>query len=126
MLEVSNNNLNANVQSSVRASNDGAAQNVRQNASNASRQVIANKQNSNDGVQNVGEKLTQVTQKLNEQMTELDTNVRFGFNDELGTMYITVTEKNTGRVIRQIPSEEAMKLMEHFKSAIGLLYDKEN
>ncbi|EAJ1168751.1 flagellar protein FlaG [Campylobacter jejuni] len=67
-----------------------------------------------------------ITKKLNEQMDSLDTNVRFGYSDKIGSMYISVTEKSTGREIRQIPSEEAMRLAEYFRDVIGMIFDKES
>ncbi|EHZ5095743.1 flagella length regulator FlaG [Campylobacter coli] len=76
--------------------------------------------------QGLSEKLANITKKLNEQMDSLDTNVRFGYSDEIGSMYISVTEKSTGREIRQIPSEEAMRLAEYFKDVIGMIFDKES
>ncbi|EKT7745736.1 flagella length regulator FlaG [Campylobacter coli] len=76
--------------------------------------------------QGLSEKLANITKKLNEQMDSLDTNVRFGYSDKIGSMYISVTEKSTGREIRQIPSEEAMRLDEYFKDVIGMIFDKES
>lgn len=38
----------------------------------------------------------------------------------------SVTEKSTGREIRQIPSEEAMRLAEYFRDVIGMIFDKES
>ncbi|MGQ2680724.1 FlaG family protein [Campylobacter coli] len=76
--------------------------------------------------QGVSEKLADITKKLNEQMDSLDTNVRFGYSDKIGSMYISVTEKSTGREIRQIPSEEAIRLAEYFKDVIGMIFDKES
>ncbi|EAK2254367.1 flagellar protein FlaG [Campylobacter coli] len=83
-------------------------------------------QEGDDGQQRgVSEKLADITKKLNEQMDSLDTNVRFGYSDKIG-MYISVTEKSTGREIRQIPSEEAMRLAEYFRDVIGMIFDKES
>ncbi|EAJ1644682.1 flagellar protein FlaG [Campylobacter coli] len=76
--------------------------------------------------QGVSEKLADITKKLNEQMDSLDTNVRFGYSDKIGSMYISVTEKSTGREIRQIPSEEAIRLAEYFRDVIGMIFDKES
>ncbi|HBK1679924.1 TPA: flagella length regulator FlaG [Campylobacter jejuni] len=84
-------------------------------------------QEGDDGQQRgVSEKLADITKKLNEQMDSLDTNVRFGCSDKIGSMYISVTEKSTGREIRQIPSEEAMRLAEYFRDVIGMIFDKES
>ncbi|EOL9455402.1 TPA: flagella length regulator FlaG [Campylobacter coli] len=84
-------------------------------------------QGGDDGQQQgVSEKLADIAKKLNEQMDSLDTNVRFGYSDKIGSMYISVTEKSTGREIRQIPSEEAMRLAEYFRDVIGMIFDKES
>ncbi|EBD1719740.1 flagellar biosynthesis protein FlaG [Campylobacter coli] len=74
----------------------------------------------------LSEKLADIAQKLNEQMDSLDTNVRFGYSDKINSMYISVTEKSTGIEIRQIPSEEAMRLAEYFRDVIGMIFDKES
>ena len=41
-------------------------------------------------------------------------------------MYVNVMEMKTGEVIRKIPTEQAMKLSEYFKEAVGVLFDKES
>lgn len=58
-------------------------------------------------------------------MDSLDTNVRFGYSDKIGSMYISVTEK----VLEGNPSnssEEAMRLAEYFRDVIGMIFDKES
>ncbi|TKX31384.1 FlaG family protein [Campylobacter aviculae] len=94
----------------------------------ASSSIQAEKQSQHgdENQQNLNEKLADITKKLNEQMDSLDTNVRFGYSDKIDSLYISVTEKNTGREIRKIPSEEAMRLAEYFKDAIGMIFDKES
>lgn len=82
--------------------------------------------NENQDNKGLNEKLEDITKKLNEQMDSLGTNIRFAYNDEFGSMYIKVTERDTGNVIRQIPTEEAMRLTKYFKDAIGMIFDKES
>ena len=93
------------------------------------RNAMQNTQQSSDDHQNdqlaKDKDLNQIAQNLNEQMKSLDTNIRFAYSDKIEGLYISVTEKDTGKVIRQIPSEEAMKMAEYFKNAIGLIFDKE-
>lgn len=75
---------------------------------------------------NIGaEELQSLTESLNEQMESLGTNVRFSYSEEIGELVVSVTNKDTGEVIRQIPSENAVKMAEFFKNAVGLLFDKE-
>ncbi len=61
---------------------------------------------------------------LNNQMEALDTNVKFGFNDKIDTLFVDVMEKSTGKIIRKIPTEEAMKLSEKMKEIVGMIFDK--
>ena len=68
----------------------------------------------------------EATEKLNKQMEDLGTSIRFGYNDKIGAMYVNVMEMKTGEVIRKIPTEQAMKLSEYFKEAVGVLFDKES
>lgn len=82
-----------------------------------------NPKDSRQGDENIG--LNDLTKSLNEQMSSLNANVKFEFNDEIGELYISVVEKDTGALIRQIPTEEAMKLKEHLKNIVGMLFDKE-
>ncbi|MCX2682916.1 FlaG family protein [Campylobacter sp. MIT 21-1685] len=94
----------------------------------ASEQVTGaqQRQDEQNAQEGISEKLANLTEKLNKQMDVLDTNVRFGFNDKINSMYIKVIEKNTGKEIRQIPSEEAMRLAEHLRDFIGIIFDKES
>jgi len=72
----------------------------------------------------IKKKLTNTVKHLNEHMTTLDTNILFGFNDKIDTMFVSVTEKSTGKIIRRIPTEEAMKLSEKMKEIVGMIFDK--
>ncbi len=68
--------------------------------------------------------LNNTVKKLNDQMDSLNINIKFGFNDKIDTMFVDVTERSTGRLIRKIPSEETMKLAEKMKEIIGMIFDK--
>ncbi|ASM40212.1 flagellar protein FlaG [Campylobacter sp. RM12327] len=70
------------------------------------------------------EEINKIADRLNKQMESLQTNIRFAYNEEISSLYVNVLEKNTGEVIRKIPTESMMKLSEHFKEIIGLLMDK--
>ena len=74
--------------------------------------------------QDVSKKLTETVSKLNEQMDSLGTNVQFGFNDKIKTMFVDVVERSTGKPIRKIPTEEAMLLSEKMQEIIGTIFDK--
>ncbi len=79
-----------------------------------------NKQNEEE----IKEQLKDTVKKLNIQMDMLNTNIKFGFSDEIEAMYVKVHEKSSGRLIRKFPTDEAMKLAKHMKEFIGILFDK--
>jgi len=60
---------------------------------------------------------------LNKTSDSLEVAVKFAFNDKLGEVYVNVVDKNSGEVIRQIPSKEALKLKEAMKEFIGSIFD---
>ncbi len=72
----------------------------------------------------IKETLTKAVKDLNKQMDILNTNITFGFNDKIDMMYVNVKEKSSGKLIRKFPTEEAMKLAEHMKEFVGIIFDK--
>lgn len=72
----------------------------------------------------IRQQLNETVKNLNSQMESLETNISFGFNDKIESMYVSVLERSSGQLIRKIPSEEAMKLSEHFQEIIGMIFDK--
>ena len=81
-----------------------------------------------DGLSNedLARKTREVTDRLNYQMQQLDTNVRFAYNEKLNLMVVQVKDAKTGEEITQLPSKEAIKSSEYFKESIGILFDKES
>lgn len=72
----------------------------------------------------ISQELSQTVEKLNQQMDSLGTNVQFGFNDKINTLFVDVVERSTGKPIRKIPTEEAMLLSEKMQDIIGTIFDK--
>jgi len=73
---------------------------------------------------NIRKELNNTVKHLNDNMKALDTNVLFGFNDKIDTMFVNVTERSTGKVIRTIPTKEAMSLSEKMQEIVGMIFDK--
>ena len=76
--------------------------------------------------EDLAKKTREVTDRLNYQMQQLDTNVRFAYNEKLNLMVVQVKDAKTGEEITQLPSKEAIKISEYFKESIGILFDKES
>jgi flagellar protein FlaG len=72
----------------------------------------------------IKKKLKEITEQLNKEMDTLNTTIRFGFNDKISEMYVSVIDTKDNRVIRQIPSEEAMQLAAKMRELVGMLFDE--
>lgn len=66
----------------------------------------------------------QLTEDLNKEMNPLNINVKFGFNDKIDEMYVSVYEKDSNKLLRKIPSDEAISLMSKMREIIGIIFDK--
>lgn len=76
-------------------------------------------------IQEQKDKLNELAQQLNKELNPLNTNVTFGFSEDIEGLYITVSERDTNRVIRKIPSDEAMELMAKMKEVVGIIFNKQ-
>lgn len=61
------------------------------------------------------ETLEEVIKFINSDLETNNTKVEFSFNDKINQMMVQVTDKNTGEVIRSLPPEHLVKLMEKFR-----------
>lgn len=103
----------------AKTSNVQKKQEVQQNTTTTSSEV-KNKQDKKE----IQQHLNNTVKRLNDQMDSLNINIKFGFNDKIDSMFVDVTERSTGKLIRKIPSEETMKLAEKMKEIIGMIFDK--
>ena len=72
----------------------------------------------------IKKQIKEIVEQLNKEMNILNTTIRFGFDDKIDEMYVTVIDTKDDRVIRQIPSEEAMRLAKKMRELIGILFDE--
>ncbi|MCP4118203.1 MAG: flagellar protein FlaG [Desulfobacteraceae bacterium] len=69
--------------------------------------------------------LKELTEELNEYMDDLQTNIGFSMRDDPDrTLVVEIKNRETGEVIKQIPSEEMLKLREKMAELTGLIFDK--
>lgn len=70
------------------------------------------------------EQIQEILAQTNDNLSLLNTNIRFGYNDKIDSMFVNVLEADTGIVIRKIPTDQVMKLTEHFRDIVGMIFDK--
>ncbi len=66
-----------------------------------------------------------ISQEFNTISKDLNLDVKFAYNAKIDTVYINVTDKNTGEIIKKLPTEEAMKIKESMQDLVGVLFDKQ-
>ena len=69
------------------------------------------------------EEVSEALDTLNQRMEAIGRNVRFRIDPDSGHTVISVIDRETEEVIRQIPAEEALERIRQQPSAVGLLLD---
>ena len=51
-------------------------------------------------------------------------NLQFVVHEDIGRVVVTVIDESTGKVIREIPPSEVLKLAENIDKMIGIIFDQ--
>ena len=65
---------------------------------------------------------SQALQKMSEMVG--GNKLQFSVNKELGSVVVSIVDSNTNQVIKQIPSEDMVKLKLRIRKAIGSMFDE--
>jgi flagellar protein FlaG len=71
----------------------------------------------------IQERLVEISASLNEDMDIRSKNLSFSVDKDTDRMVVTVTDKESGKVIKQIPSEAVLKVAHSMTALKGILYD---
>lgn len=104
---------NANVQGRLATQNMSAG--ARQEANNEAIKMEDRK---------LHEEMIKLSKKLQAEMEKASTNISFNYNDEIKALVVTVREATGQRVIREIPSREAIELMRKMRDMVGNIFDQ--
>lgn len=69
------------------------------------------------------EQVRAVAEQLNKLMDSTSTKLSFQVDRSLKKTIIKVVDAQTNQVIRQIPSEDALKMAQNVQQMMGILYD---
>jgi flagellar protein FlaG len=69
------------------------------------------------------EKLKTAVQEIEKFVQSIKRNLEFSIDEKSGKVVVKVIASETGEVVRQIPSAEALKLAESLHNASALLFD---
>jgi len=103
--------------------------NKENSATAATEQVIATRQQvqkvaEQEAAKQAAEKpeLEDVVQEINNVMATVQRDLNFSVDEKSGRRVISVYEKGTDKLIRQLPSKEALQLLDNLEQLKGILF----
>ena len=72
----------------------------------------------------IRKRLVEISASLNEDMKIRSKNLNFSIDKDTNRMVVTVADKETGKIIKQIPSEAVLKVAHSMAALKGILYDE--
>ena len=70
------------------------------------------------------DQLIALAAEMNEMARPLHTRISFGFSENASAMFLNVIDNDSGQVIRQFPSEEALDFAAKMREWVGMLLDQ--
>lgn len=70
------------------------------------------------------EEMKQTVEAINDYMDELQTNLGFSIHDKTDQIIVTITNRETEEVIKQIPAKELVTIREKMEELTGILFSK--
>lgn len=104
-------------QDTVRTSNLRAA-----NANQDEKRKIQQEQESAQTKQD----LVNLSKEMNQKMRDIGTDINFSYSEDIRGLVVTVKEPNSGKIIREIPSRDAIELARKMNETMGLIFDKQS
>lgn len=62
-------------------------------------------------------------ENANSRVRSMGTTAKFEFNEEINRITITITDKSNNEIVKEIPSEDTQKMLEHIHTMTGMLMD---
>lgn len=68
--------------------------------------------------------ISELVSRLNDGVRDIHERMSFSFHEKTQRIIVKVMNSNTNEVVREIPSREAIRLLEHIQDFLGLLVDE--
>lgn len=69
--------------------------------------------------------VSEIVDRLNKGMRDIHERISFSFHEKTKRIIVSVIDGDTNQVVREIPSKEAIKLLEHIQDFLGMLVDEQ-
>ncbi len=93
------------------ADQDAAAQSVSKSSAQNNRELTTSE-------------ISDMVNQLNKGVSDIHERMSFSFNEKTQRIIVKVMNNETNEVVREIPSKEAIKLLEHIQDFLGMLVDE--
>jgi flagellar protein FlaG len=70
------------------------------------------------------EEIKQDLDAINTQLRSMNSSIQFIIDGKSNDVVVKIVDENTGKVIRQIPSDEVISMREHLKEMSGLFVEE--
>lgn len=71
------------------------------------------------------DELVELSKKLNDEMKRIGTSINFAYNDDVPGLTVTVKEYGGDKIIREIPSKEAIELVKRMREVVGIIFNQQ-
>ena len=90
----------------------------------AAAEVSEEKQKSMGALRSVTESIEEAVEVLNEALSRKLTSASIRRDEELNRYLVTIKDKNSGEVVREIPDEALLKFARNLEELKGILFDQ--
>jgi uncharacterized FlaG/YvyC family protein len=70
------------------------------------------------------DEVSEIVDRLNNGVKDMHERMSFSYNEKTQRIIVKVLDNETNEVVREIPSKEAIKLLEHIQDFLGMLVDE--
>lgn len=70
------------------------------------------------------DEVAEIVDRLNNGVRDIHERMAFSYNEKTQRIIVKVMDNDTNEVVREIPSKEAIKLLEHIQDFLGMLVDE--
>ncbi len=96
---------------------------IKQDANGVPDQVAKSDDKISQDANSLSKQVKKEMGNINKQLQAMNYSIRFSIDDTLKDLVVKIVDKDTDKVIRQIPPEDVLKLRKHMQDMIGLLLE---
>lgn len=98
---------------------------VKAQLTDQSHKIVKSQEESVEHLNGLEEQLRDAIQTLNDSLARTPTKANISHDDVLNRYIVRIADKQSGEIVREIPSEDLLKFARHLEKLKGILFDKE-